>query len=452
MSENISDLFNDAAEQSVLGAILLSPGILMNIEEIISASDFYRTKNSVIFSSIQEYCSANSPSSLDLVSLIQYLSSRKRLEIAGGTAYISGLSDNVTTFASSIQHAKIIRDLSLRRSLIRLSSSFADQAKDQSEDILKIIDTCSVSLAGLNQSSSLASQDTDITAYVTKALSALKSRLEGQNSGEVPTGFSDLDRMTCGGFQPTDFIVIAARPSIGKTAFALSIIRNMLMNGKKVALFSLEMSGVQIVQRFTAAWSGVPLFRIRQGLFSTKTKDFKFDAVSSAMIKLSNTGLHLIDVPNMKLSEIKMYARKLRKEEGIEAVFIDYIGLIDAGMPNARRFEQVAEISKNLKALARELEIPVIVLCQVTRDAEGDKNEPQLNNLRDSGAIEQDADVVMFLHRARTSQRTLTLQETKVIVAKQRNGETGEFYIDFNKETASFSEKSTFMPYENNGN
>ena len=215
----------------------------------------------------------------------------------------------------------------------------------------------------------------------------------------------------------------------------------------KIAFFSLEMSGIQVSQRLLSGVSRVPLKVIRNASFPNQ-RDPNFNHIITAAQRLFDTKLFILDTPNMKLSEIRASARRLKREQGVQAIFIDYIGLIDAEMPAAsKKFEQVSEISKALKSLARELEIPVVVLCQVTREAEGEKNEPQLNNLRDSGAIEQDADMVMFLHRnrkidtdklVRDSKGDASLQPTKIIVAKQRNGETGEFYLGFKPATASF--------------
>ncbi len=259
--------------------------------------------------------------------------------------------------------------------------------------------------------------------------------------------------MMSGGFHPSDFIVIAARPSIGKTAFAISIIHRMITRepGYSVAFYSLEMSGIQVVERLISSESRVPLKQIREGRFrSANRADTSFTNVFNSTMKLGETNLYLFDTPNMKLSDIRTSARRLKREKNIQIIFIDYIGLIDSGEPSTvPRFEQVAIISRSLKALARELNIPVVVLCQVTRDAEGDKNEPQLNNLRDSGAIEQDADMVMFLHRQRKynkedlekdSSGNMSLQKTKVIVAKQRNGETGEFNVGFKSDIVSFED------------
>ena len=277
--------------------------------------------------------------------------------------------------------------------------------------------------------------------------------MSGASSGAVETGFDVLDSATDGGFRPTDFIIIAARPSIGKTAFATSIIQNMVSKGNSnadsysVAFYSLEMSGVQVCQRLISGISKVPLKQIRNATFGG-CKDRNFNRMMEASNKLYDRNLFIFDTPNMKLSEIRSSARRLKRERGLQAMFIDYIGLIDAELDaTVPRFEQVASVSRSLKALARELEIPVVVLCQVSRDAEGDKNEPQLNNLRDSGAIEQDADVVMFLHRTRKvdpeklvkdKEGNPTLMPTKLIIAKQRNGETGEFKIGFRPVTASF--------------
>lgn len=271
------------------------------------------------------------------------------------------------------------------------------------------------------------------------------------------SGFDKLDSMMDGGFHPTDYIIIAARPSIGKTAFALSIIRNMISppNRYKVAFFSLEMSGLQVSQRLLSSVSNVSLKKIRGAKF-LPSDDRDFENIISASSKLSDCDLSIYDTPNMKLTEIRSAARKQKRENGVNAIIIDYIGLIDSGLDSTvPRYEQVAYVSRNLKALARELQIPVIVLCQVNREAEDNVKEPQLNNLRDSGAIEQDADLVMFLHRSRKTDKTklqkdnsgnYTIQPTKVIVAKQRNGETGVFTVGFKTDSASF--ENTEVEYQ----
>lgn len=445
------------AEKALLGTIILNSSALLTAMEYISSyEDFYHPSHKVLYQMLVLYQEEKQPRTLDLISIIDFLKSKGKLADAGGVAYISSLTDNVTSTASVATYGKIIRAHALRREMILLSDRFITRAYDETEDINAVIDNSQGELGDLAQGSGMSKANPAIGTYVTSAIQNLNDRMHGVDSGNLETGFARLDSMTDGGFHPSDFIIIAARPSIGKTAFASSIIQNMVTGDHhySVAFYSLEMSGNQVSERMISSLSRVPLKKIRNASFSD-TDNRAFMAVMDAASRLFESKLYVYDVPNMKLSDIRTTARKLKRENNIQAIFIDYIGLIDSGEPSTvPRFEQVAIVSRSLKALARELQIPVVVLCQVSRDAEGDKNEPQLNNLRDSGAIEQDADMVMFLHRSRKvdSEKLVadkdgneTLQVTKVIVAKQRNGETGDFKVGFKPTTASF-ENLTFEP------
>lgn len=440
---------NEDAEKAVLGAILLNANCLQIATEYVSPSDFYHSGHKILFAEFVAYSNSAHLNTLNLVSITEFLKSRGQLASCGGVSYIASLTESVSNTASVAVHAQIIHTLSLRRQFIQLANDFAVQGCDESREIVKLIDESEARLSRLAQGTVDVHGDISIGNYISQALCRLRDSMEGKITGNLETGFDRLDQIMDGGFHPTDFIIIAARPSIGKTAFALTMIRNMISAPRsyKIALFSLEMSGLQVSQRLISGVSRVPLKKIRNAAFAGQ-KDRNFNHVISASQRLFDTQLFILDTPNMKLSQIRASARRLRREKGVQAIFIDYIGLIDAEMPaTSKKFEQVSEISKALKSLARELEIPVVVLCQVTREAEGEKNEPQLNNLRDSGAIEQDADMVMFLHRSRKIERDklvkdqkgeITLQPTKVIVAKQRNGETGEFYVGFKPDVASF--------------
>ena len=439
---------DDGAERALLGSCLASPDVLLDVGELVGADDFRLPAHRVLFSSLTDYVSRFPGQGLDMIALTAFLRQEGRLEAAGGIGYISSLTSSVTTLSLAPQYAKTVREMSLRRRLIALSGSMARDAGDLRKPVVKTMDEGGAKLSDLGRED-IGATDTSAAHAFAAMLQGVRKRMEDRVSGrageEIPSGFDDLDRMMDGGFHPTDFDVVAARPSIGKTAFALSMVRSMILSPapRRVALFSLEMSGEQIAQRLVAAASGVSLSVIRQGLFMDSSSS-AFNRMYDATSRLMASPLSIIDVPNMKLSAIRTQARKLRREKGIDIMFVDYIGLIDSEMPaSSRRFEQVAEISRSLKALARELEIPVVALCQVNRDAEGDRNEPQLNNLRDSGAIEQDADMVMFLHRSRDPEQnqgrpSQDTQDTKVIIAKQRNGQTGSFHVGFRKQTASF--------------
>ncbi|MBR1920320.1 MAG: replicative DNA helicase [Spirochaetales bacterium] len=440
---------DDEAEKAVLGAILLNSSALETAMEILQPDDFYHSGNGIIFRSFIDYAEENQAQTLDLVSIINFLKSRNStdkgggtlLERCGGVSYVSTLTDSVSNTASIAVHCQIVHNLAKRRRLILLSNEFISSSYDESRDVTEILLEASGKLSDLEEGEGESRSDRSAKPFLNQAIQLIKARMSGVKSDNLETGFDRLDIMTDGGFHPTDFIIIAARPSIGKTAFCTSIIQNMIQRDYKIVFYSLEMSGMQVIQRLLTGISKVPLKMIRNATF-TSNRDQNFMHVINAASKLYDSHLFIYDIPNMKLSDIRATARRLKREEGIQAIFLDYIGLVDSGLPSTvARFEQVAHISRSLKALARDLKIPVVVLCQVSRDAEGDKNEPQLNNLRDSGAIEQDADMVMFLHRSRKiDENNLVngMQPTKVIVAKQRNGETGEFKVGFKRETASF--------------
>ena len=445
--------YDEDVEKAVIGSILLNSNALEIACEFIKPSDFYHTGHQKLFQALIDYSEQKQLKTLDFLSITAFLESRNQLAECGGASYIASLPENVTNTASVSVHATRIRELSLRRSLIKNAATLTANAYDMSSNIQKVIDEGESELGRLAIGTGEANKDHQVNDFIAQTIENIQERMSGASSGAVETGFDVLDGATDGGFRPTDFIIIAARPSIGKTAFATSIIQNMVSKGNSnqdsysVAFYSLEMSGVQVCQRLISGISKVPLKQIRNATFGGG-KDRNFNRMMEASNKLYDRNLFIFDTPNMKLSEIRSSARRLKRERGLQAMFIDYIGLIDAEMDaTVPRFEQVASVSRSLKALARELEIPVVVLCQVSRDAEGDKNEPQLNNLRDSGAIEQDADVVMFLHRSRKIEQeklvkdkegNQTLMPTKLIIAKQRNGETGEFKIGFRPVTASF--------------
>ncbi len=448
---------DDAAERSVLGAILLSPQAYEEVSDILSAQDFYHTPHQVLYSAIVDYKVAVHTETLDVVVLFNYLKEKKLLEKCGGIGYISSLTDDIGASAQARLYADIVKKNAIRRNIVNLCSNCEYSAIDLSNDVYQVIDEFEQKMNNLSDQGGSQKQ-TSVKGYMKSVFNQITCKMNGTWKDDVfASGFDKLDSMMDGGFHPTDYIIIAARPSIGKTAFALSIIRNMIIppSKYKVAFFSLEMSGLQVSQRLLSAVSKVPLKKIRGARFMTQG-DNDLQLVISAGASLSESGLFIFDTPNMKLTEIRSAARKLKREQNLNAIFIDYIGLINSGLESTvARFEQVAYVSRNLKALARELEIPVIVLCQVNREAEDDVKEPQLNNLRDSGAIEQDADLVMFLHRKRKIKPDelkkdeygkQNSQITKVIVAKQRNGETGSFAVAFKKDCASF--ENTEQQYE----
>lgn len=448
---------DDGAEKSVLGAILLNAQAFEEVSDLLSPADFYHTPHQMLYAAIVDFKAEVHTASLDTIVLYNYLKEKNLLDKCGGIGYISSLTDDISAAAQVGLYANIVHKNAVRRNVITLCSQCEGSAIDLSNDVYQVIDDFEQKMNILGEQNG-SQADVTLKGFVNSAFKQIRDKMTGKFVNDVyASGFDKLDSMMDGGFHPTDYIIIAARPSIGKTAFALSIIRNMISppNRYKVAFFSLEMSGLQVSQRLLSSVSNVSLKKIRGAKF-LPSDDRDFENIISASSKLSDCDLSIYDTPNMKLTEIRSAARKQKRENGVNAIIIDYIGLIDSGLDSTvPRYEQVAYVSRNLKALARELQIPVIVLCQVNREAEDNVKEPQLNNLRDSGAIEQDADLVMFLHRSRKTDKTklqkdnsgnYTIQPTKVIVAKQRNGETGVFTVGFKTDSASF--ENTEVEYQ----
>ena len=417
---------NIAAEKAALGALLLNWDAVGNIISFLRPVNFYSLQNQKILTSILSLYSTNVRG--DIITLIEELRSKGELEAAGGEAYIASLTSEVPTSENIEYYAKKVLDTSLRRELIHVAQKMiADSHNDsiESDTTLENSQNQLMTLADGNISSEykMASQ------LVLPALDAIEEmkKNNGTYTG-VPSGFEELDQMTSG-FQNSEFIVIGARPSIGKTALALSMAQYIAVTCKKpVGFMSLEMSAMQLMMRLLSMESNINATLIRNGRLGMAD----FSKLNEAASRIYEAPLYIVDTPNMKLLDLRSMARKLKLQEKIQILFIDYIGLIQSENTSIPRFEQVAEISRSLKSLARELQIPVVVLSQVRRDVEG--KAPGLADLRESGAIEQDADVVMFLHRDRATSQDLEKTKdaaipTELNLAKQRNGPIGNTEI-----------------------
>lgn len=451
---------NDEAERSVLSALLMNQEAYDRIGTIISASDFYHPANRVLYSAISDMKIMNTVA-VDQVTLYDYLQKKNLSEKAGGAGYLAELSDAYTIYANIEYYAKLIKETSVRRALIQTSANISNDAYEESIDVFNLLESSERRLSEISINSN---PDTAESYNVANKLSDVINTMLDKRDGtfvsdNVETGLDLLDKFTNGGFQKSDYIIVAARPSVGKTAFAVSLIRNMIRKGKRVAFFSLEMPATQIITRLLSCTSRVDLSK----LFTGNLTDTDVSHITSAAEKIYQSELYLVDEPNMKLSDLRSRARMLMREKGIDVLFIDYIGLIESGLdPRTPRHEQVGYVSKALKQLARELHVPVVVLCQVSRDTAD--QEPQLNNLRDSGSIEQDADLVIFIHR-KTNLTDLSdedkaklqtdssgkqrVQSSKLLVAKNRNGKTGTIYVGYIGDITSFEsivqDKSLFI-------
>lgn len=415
---------NIEAEMAVLGALLIDWGAMGDVITKLRPERFYSLQNQVIFDSMCTLFKNNIRG--DTLTLVDQLQKEGNLEKAGGVAYIASLTDVVPSSANVEHYAEIVMDRATRRDLIKICNELKAESYDVKTESSTLLDTAEqkiFSLAERNQTTEIYSLD----RVFGKVIDVIDKRYQtkAEFTG-VPSGFGKLDTMTAG-FQKSELIIIGARPSIGKTAFALSMMQNIAIEKRiPCGFFSLEMPYESIGMRLISQVAKISSSKIRTGHLSTQD----FGRLQNAAGMCYKAPFYIADTPNMKLLDLRALARRMVVEHNIEILFIDYIGLITTENPNAPVYEQISEISKSLKALARELEIPIVTLCQVSRDAEGE--EPSLNQLRGSGSIEQDADVVMFLHRERKAMtENNPIQEAKLIVAKQRNGMTGNVPLTF---------------------
>ncbi len=426
---------NIEAEQAVLGALLLNWSAMSEVVSLLRPDRFYSLQNQVIYEAMQKLFSKNATG--DTISLINELTVENKLEQAGGAAYIASLTDTVPSAANIDYYAEMVLDRAARRDLIHISSELKASSfnlQKKSDDLLDDAEQKIFALAERNETTQVYSAK-DI---MFKEIELIEARYKSKNQFTgVPTGFAKLDTYTAG-FQKSELIIIGARPSIGKTALALSMIQNIACERRiPCGFFSLEMPYESIGMRLLAQEARVPMQKIRSGML--KVDDVK--KIQDAAGRWFEAPLYTVDTPNMKLIDLRAVARRMVKNNKVEIIFIDYIGLISTEDPTAPVFEQVSLISKSLKALARELSIPIVALCQVARDAEG--QEPNLAQLRGSGSIEQDADVVMFLHRDRIKDGdSIAAQDAKIILAKQRNGACGDIDIMFLPSYSKFENKA----------
>ncbi len=424
---------NIEAEQAVLGALLLNWGAMSEVVSILRPDRFYSLQNQVIYEAMQKLFSKNATG--DTISLINELTVENKLEQAGGAAYIASLTDTVPSAANIDYYAQMVLDRASRRDLIHISSELKASSFNLQKESKSLLDEAEQKIFALAEHNE-TTQVYSAKDIMFKEIELIEARYKSKNQFTgVPTGFAKLDTYTSG-FQNSELIIIGARPSIGKTALALSIIQNIACERRiPCGFFSLEMPYESIGMRLLAQEARVPMQKIRSGML--KVDDVK--KIQDAAGRWFEAPLYTVDTPNMKLIDLRAVARRMVKNQGVKIIFIDYIGLISTEDPTAPVFEQVSLISKSLKALARELNIPIVALCQVARDAEG--QEPNLAQLRGSGSIEQDADVVMFLHRDRLKDEVVA-QDAKIILAKQRNGATGDIDIMFLPAYSKFENKA----------
>lgn len=404
-----------------MGAFLLDWDALSDKVSTLQGDRFYSYQNRLIYETMVSLFRQNIHG--DALALISELTKIGKLQDAGGAAYVAALTDTVPTSANVDYYAKIVLDMALRRDLIKVSEEIKADSTDNSRESRHIIEDTEKKIFSLSERNETVKIH-DTKTLMDESLRLIELRFKQQGFSGIESGIGKLDTMTSG-FQNSEFIIIGARPSIGKTAMALTMMENLCV-GKRIpcGFFSLEMSHYMIGQRLLSMESNVAGGKLRSGMLSMAD----FQKLQDAAGRIYNAPLYIVDQPSMQLLDVCALSRRLVVDKKVKIIFIDYIGLISTENPSAPVYEQQSEVSRSLKALARELDIPIVALCQVARDAEG--NEPNLAQLRGSGSIEQDADVVMFLHRERSRNEEPT-QEAKLIVAKQRNGPTGDVELTY---------------------
>jgi len=454
-------------EEAVLGALMIEKHAMTLIGEILTPESFYKDSHGIIYKAIRALASNAEP--IDILTVTSELRKKGQLELVGGAFYITQLTNRVASAANIEFHARIISEKFLQRELIRISGEIQTEAFEDSSDAFDLLDSAEKKLFELSQGNIKKSMQSmnKVIKDTLRDIEDLKHKT-GKFTG-VPSGFTKLDRITSG-FQKSDLIIVAARPGMGKTAFALSVARNASLSNlsegeapRGVAIFSLEMGNKQMVSRMISSEAEIHGHKLRTG----ELKDYEWAQLNSKITNLSEAPIFIDDTPALSVFELRAKCRRLKQQSNIQMVLIDYLQLMrgdDANAKNGNREQEVSYISRSLKALAKELDVPVIALSQLSRMTErrtGSSSRPMLSDLRESGSIEQDADMVMFLYRDEyyasmgmdTSEGNKEQQQpdhgikglTEVIIAKNRHGSVGSAFAKFVGEYSKFVDLS---PYE----
>ncbi|MBW1681250.1 MAG: replicative DNA helicase [Deltaproteobacteria bacterium] len=428
---------NLEAEQAVIGGVLVHNDALNRVVDILEPDDFYREAHAVLFGGMVHLYNEGEP--IDIITLSTHLSQKNILDKAGGLDYIASLAESVSTSAGISYHAEIVKDLSVRRRLIAKCSTIAETCFEEwreTEELLEIAEQSIYDIAESRVRDGFESLKEVITGSFKKLESV--AEFEGYVTG-VPTGFADFDRFTAG-LQPSDLVIIAGRPSMGKTALALNIgYHAARKTGRGVAVFSLEMSRLQLGIRMLGFSSGIDSSKLRTGFL----RDDDWVRLTDAANRLSELPIFIDDSSGISVLEMKAKCRRLLKRHPLTLVIVDYLQLIQGRRSSESRQMEISEISRALKALAKDLNVPVLALSQLNRKVEDRPNKrPQLADLRESGAIEQDADVIVFIYRDEVYNPGIEENRNiaEIIIGKQRNGPTGKFRLTFRRELTLFQD------------
>lgn len=430
---------NLEAEQSALGSILLDRDAIIRVETILRPEDFYQPAHGTIYQAMRDLYNRREPT--DILTLSDELGRRNQLDSVGGLAYLSSLVESVPTAVHVEYYSRIVERTSTQRRLIQAGAEVVSVGYREDLEIEDALDQAERSIFGVAQRR-LTKEFLKIDEVLEGFFDRLGERREQLDAlVGVPTGFSDLDKLT-GGLQRSDLIILAARPGFGKSALALGLAYSAaVQHDRTVGIFSLEMPAEQLVQRLVAAETGVDSHRLRLG----SIEENEWERVVRAFGRLSNAPLYVDDSGSLSISDVRTKARRLQAEHGLDLLIVDYLQLMQ-GRRSENRVQEIAEISRGLKSLARELDVPVVALSQLSRAVEQRTgHRPQLSDLRESGSIEQDADIVMFIHREdKFDHESEKKNLAEIIIAKHRNGPIGHFNLRFFENNARFADLQNF--------
>lgn len=430
---------NLEAEQSVLGSLMLDKDAIIKVADLLKVGDFYKDDNNLVYETMLELYEEREP--IDVLSLANKLEEKGQLERVGGSGYLASLVNTVPSATNVVHYAKVVQKKALLRRLISMASDIVEMGYDESEDVQKVLDEAEQKIFSVSQN--YIKQD---FIPIKSILEAAFDRIDELHKSDhafrgVETHYPDLDGILAG-LQKSDLIILAARPSVGKTTFALDLARQVGVHSKvPVGIFSLEMGSDQLVDRMIAAQAGVDLWKLRTGKLSSEGPGNDFERISDAMGILSEAPIFIDDTGSLNIMEMRTMARRLQAEHNLGLIIVDYLQLMEGRSTRGdNRVQEISEISRGLKQLARELNIPVIALSQLSRAVESRPDQiPKLSDLRESGSIEQDADVVMFLYREdRVKPDTPNKGIADVIIAKHRNGPVGKVSLYFEENSTTF--------------
>ncbi len=440
-------------EEAVLGALMLEKDAIVEIVDILKPKSFYEDKHQIIYTAILDLFAENK--AIDLLTVTEQLRKRKELEDIGGPLYITQLTSRVASAAHIEFHARIIAQKYIQRELIRVSTEIQNRAYDESIDVNDLLDFSEGELFNVAQGN-IKKEAAKINVLLQEAIANIEaaSKREDSLSG-TPSGYTKLDRLTSG-WQKSDLVIVAARPSMGKTAFVLSMARNMTVDhDSSVAFFSLEMSSIQLVNRLIVSETELPSDKIKNG----RLEEFEWKQLDVKIKSLEDAKIFIDDTPAISVFELRAKCRRLKRQHDIDIIIIDYLQLMTGtGDARGNREQEVSNISRALKSIAKELDVPVIALSQLNRSVEirSGSKRPQLSDLRESGAIEQDADMVIFIHRPEKygfleDEEGNSLKGiAEIILAKHRNGAVGDIMLRFKDEYAKFTDldDTSFAPID----